>query len=141
MKKFRMLLLFGGLLLMLVGYGAWCGRTFYMRPLMPDLGGVPVEVREFARAGIEESSFFRPERLSFKRVKKLLTKPFESEPVPILIEPTPQMLIISRSGQTQSLVLMNGKNGWKTFWVKSNNWDEVYQQVVSYGATLHLAVP
>jgi hypothetical protein len=53
MKKSRMLLLFGGLFLMLVGYVAWCGRTFYLRAPLPDLTKVPAEARMLALVEIE----------------------------------------------------------------------------------------
>lgn len=113
MKKSRMLLLFGGLFLMLVGYGAWCGRTFYLRPPMPDLARVPAQARELARKGIEESGILRPERLSFERFKWLLAHPYDSQParIDIRLIDADQMQI-RRADQFGALILFKQVYGW-----------------------------
>ncbi len=116
MKKSRMLLLFGGLFMMLVSYVAWCGRTFYMRPPMPDLSRLPVEARELARVGIEDSSLFRPELMNMRRFKQLIANPYESEPLPIRVDWSPDTFTIRRSGQPQTLLLTKQPNDWK-LWV------------------------
>lgn len=113
MKKFWMLLLFGGLFLMLVSYVAWCGRTFYLKPPMPDLSRVPIEARELALAGIEESGLLRPERLSFERFKKLLAHPYESQPSRICIWPIAlDQVLIVRSDGNDGLILVEHRNHW-----------------------------
>jgi hypothetical protein len=113
MKKSRMLLLFGGLFLMLVAYVAWCGRTFYLRPQMPGLMRVPVEARELARAGIEESGLLRPERLSIERFKRLLAHPYESQPSRICIWPVAKdQVLIVRSDGNGGLILVERRDGW-----------------------------
>jgi len=113
MKKSRMLLLFGGLFLMLVGYVAWCGRTFYLRPQMPDLSRLPVEAQELARLGIAEAGFLRPERLSFNRFKWLIARPYESGPALISIEPRfdVRVVVIYRS-DGPGLMLTKNRGGW-----------------------------
>ena len=137
MKKSRMLLLFGGLLLMLVGYLAWCGRTFYLNPPMPDLSRVPIEARELARAGIQESSLFRPERLSFNRLGEVLANPYESEPLPIRAEWEPgNIFFIKRSGAPQRLVLMRIRKRW-TLWFLPRDTEAMLHQMV----TTDLAAP
>lgn len=113
MKKSRMLLLFGGLFLMLVGYGAWCGRTFYLKPPMPDLSRVPIEARELARTGIEESGLLRPDRLSFERFKWLLAHPYESRASRVCIWAIAKdQVLIVRSDGNDGLMLVERKNGW-----------------------------
>ena len=111
-----MLLLFGGLFLMLVGYGAWCGRTFYLRAPMPDLSLMPQEARALALAKIEEMDLRRPEKLTVNRFTELLMKPYESDPSPISIDVAGNdLFLILRGDGTDGLIL--GKDKDESEWV------------------------
>jgi hypothetical protein len=114
MKRSRMLQLFGGLFLMLLGYAAWCGRTFYLRPQMPDLSRLPVEAQELARLGIEEAGFLGPERVSFNRFTWLIGHPYKSEPVQISIDPRPdvQRFVVIYRSDGPGLMLFKSWKGW-----------------------------
>ena len=109
-----MLLLFGGLFLMLLGYVAWCGRTFYLRAPLPDLAQVPVEARTLVLEGIEEGNLRRPEKLTTSRVKKVLMSPYESEIPPINIELLGEKLIfVDRGYSWTGFVLAGYPEGWE----------------------------
>jgi hypothetical protein len=114
MKKSRMLLLFGGLFLMLVGYGAWCGRTFYLRAPMPDLSNVPAEARAIVRSEIGAADMRRPEEFTMTRFQELLAHPYESDPASIFVETSTQGLILVRRGDHYAGTFIIGRsfNDW-----------------------------
>lgn len=114
MKKSRMLLLFGGLFLMLFGYVAWCGRTFYLRAPMPDLAQVPVEARTLVLDGIEEGNLRSSEKLTTRRFKKVLMSPYESDVPPIKVELRGEKLIfVDRGYPWTGFVLARYPEGWE----------------------------
>lgn len=112
MKKSRMLLLFGGLFLMHVGYVAWCGRTFYLRAPMPDLARVPAEARSLALTEIEELR--RPQRITMKRLSELLMQPYDSEVPGIWIENLNEhLLFLTREDLSAGVTLSLESKGWE----------------------------
>jgi len=112
MKKSRMLLLFGGLFLMLVGYAAWCGRTFYLRAPMPDLARVPAEARSLALAEIEELG--RPQRITMERLSELLMQPYDSDVPGIWVENVNEdLLFFIREDLSASFTLSLKSEGWE----------------------------
>lgn len=114
MKKSRMLLLFGGLFLLLVGYVAWCGRTFYFRAPMPDLAHVPVEARALVLDEINEEKLRRPEILTTRRFKNVLMSPYESDVPPINVELRGEKLIfVDRGYPWTGFVLARYGEGWR----------------------------
>lgn len=123
MKKSRMLLLFGGLFLMLVGYVAWCGRTFYLRAPVPDVAVLPAEARALALAEIEAADLRRPEKFSISRFKHVMMHPYESESSSIWIEVTGlDSAIVVRSDLTAGLSLTKDENEWLSRDLASKFW-------------------
>lgn len=112
MKKSRMLLLFGGLLLMLVGYGAWCGRTFYLRSPVPDLDIVPPEARSLALSEIEAVNLRHPEKFTVERFTELLMNPYETGPPPIEIQHTSDGEAWHFGKGLNGLILLRSPSGW-----------------------------
>lgn len=111
MKKSRMLLLFGGLFLMLVGYVAWCGRTFYLRAPMPDLARVPAEARPLALLEVERLR--RPEKFTMRRLGELLMQPYDSEVPEIeVVNVNEDLLFFIWEDMSTSLTLALGSKGW-----------------------------
>lgn len=114
MKKSRMLLLFGGLFLMLVGYGAWCGRTFYLRAPVPDLTHVPEHARSFVVATIEDSGLRNPEKFKVSRLVELLSQPYQSTPSQIRVNPiSKRVIFVSRNGNVLGIVRPAEDGEWK----------------------------
>jgi hypothetical protein len=129
MKKSRMLLLFGGLFLMLVGYVAWCGRTFYLRAAVPDLALVPDEVRALALSEIEAADLRRPEKFTMKRLSELLMHPYASDVPPVQFREvklsgeffsfsrgaaSSGVFIVGRAADGKEWVLLTGPRGLKS---------------------------
>jgi hypothetical protein len=85
MKKKRALLLFGGLAALVLGYAAWCGRTFYLSVPVPELLELPEEYRADARSLIVEHGLAAPDPFDRKRFLELLMHPYESSPRPIRV--------------------------------------------------------
>lgn len=117
MKKSRMLLLFGGLFLMLVGYVAWCGRTFYLRAPAPDLSVLPAEARALAQSEIESMDMRRPEKFTVGRLTKLLMQPYESDPTPILtmLGSGGEEWYVVRDIDGDGFSLLKFPSGWQSF--------------------------
>lgn len=137
MKKSRMLLLFGGLFLMLVGYVAWCGRTFYLRAPMPDLAKVPAEARTLVLLEIEAGNLRRPEKFRTKRFTELLMHPYESECQPIwIMRPYEYHIIFHRAvpGQ-QGFRIQLDSSEWKVIARKRDG------KNISASSAVHLAAP
>jgi hypothetical protein len=108
-----MLLLFGGLFLMLVGYVAWCGRVFYLRAPMPDLSRVPAEVRALTLAEIEAADLRRPEKLTTRRIMELLMHPYESEVEPIDVRVSEELVWVDRGYTWPGFFLCRYAEGWR----------------------------
>ncbi len=85
MRRKRALLLFGSLAALVLGYAAWCGRTFYLSVPVPALLELPEEYRADARALIEEHGLSAPDPFDRSRFRDLLMRPYESTPQPILV--------------------------------------------------------
>jgi hypothetical protein len=113
MKKSRMLLLFGGLFLMLLGYVAWCGRAFYLRAPMPDLSRVPAEVRALTLAEIEAADLRRPEMLTARRIMELLMHPYKSEVEPIDVRVSEELVWVDRGYTWPGFFLCRYAEGWR----------------------------
>lgn len=113
MKKSRMLLLFGGLFLMLVGYVAWCWRTFYLRAPMPDLSSMPEEAQAAATTEIERWKLRNPEEFNGGRMKELLMNPYESDLPPIEVKRNwDEFWSFRRRGIRSGFDLVHLRDGW-----------------------------
>ena len=120
MKKSRMLLLFGGLFLMLVGYVAWCGRTFYLRAPVPDLAHVPEHARFFVVATIEDSGLRTPEKFTISRLVELLQQPYQTTPLQISVSVISQrVIIVGRKGRDLLGLARAGLDGKDGEWMRA----------------------
>jgi hypothetical protein len=86
MKKKRALLLSGSITLAILGYGAWCGRAFYLSVPVPELIEAPAECRADVQELLEKYQLTRPEPFGWKLFLRFLTKPYNSRPCAIRVE-------------------------------------------------------
>lgn len=80
MKKKRAILLFGSIAVLMLGYGAWCGRSMYLSVPLPELVELPEEVREDARSLIVAHGMTRPDPFDVSGFVRLLAQPYDSAP-------------------------------------------------------------
>jgi hypothetical protein len=85
MKRNRAILLFGSLATLVLGYAAWCGRTFYLSVPVPDLLELPEDYRADARSVIEKHGLTAPERFDRSHFLDLLKHPYASAPKPVTV--------------------------------------------------------
>lgn len=83
MTKLRASVLFGSLTLMIAGYTAWCSRTFWVRVDPPDFSPIPESQRAAAQAAVEEFGLTTPDPFSWKVMRELLMKPYDTAPRPV----------------------------------------------------------
>lgn len=119
MKKKRALLLFGSLALLVLGYAAWCGRTFYLHVPAPEMTELPEEYRADARALIEQHGLTAPDPFERKRFLELLGQPYDSAPTPVVVGPWtgPENLAVTRMRRpfqytTRQVVFWSTGIGW-----------------------------
>ena len=85
MRKKRALFLFGGLAALVLGYAAWCGRTFYLAVPVPEMLELPEDYRADARSLIEEHRLTAPDLFDRSLFLDLLKRPYESTPKPVVV--------------------------------------------------------
>ena len=85
MRKKRALLLFGGLAALVLGYAAWCGRTFYLAVPAPEMLELPEDYRADARSLIEKHGLTAPDPFERSLFLDLLKRPYESTPKPVVV--------------------------------------------------------
>jgi len=84
MSRIRALLLFGGLTLSILGYIAWCSRTFWVLVALPDLTLIPENQRAAAEAAVEAAGLTKPDPFSRDLMLELLMKPYDTAPRPVI---------------------------------------------------------
>jgi hypothetical protein len=85
MKRKRALLLFISLAALVLGYAAWCGRTFYLSMPVPELLELPEDFRADARSLIGKHGLTAPERFDRRHFRDLLMHPYDSAPKPVTV--------------------------------------------------------
>jgi hypothetical protein len=89
MKRKRALLLFGSTTVLLLGYVAWCARTFYLTVPVPELREIPAPFRAEARRMVVDHALDKPDHFQLQAMLHLLARPYDCEPKPIRIEISP----------------------------------------------------
>ena len=127
MKKKRAILLFGSLIVLLLGYTAWCGRTFYLTVPVPELLELPEQYREDAKSIVIERGLTRPDHFHPMALVRLLAKPYDSSPEKIRVEcPNSSTMWIIRSRRSHwpddvPMYLTRTQDGWRDSGYKSGN--------------------
>ena len=65
---------------MLLGYVAWCGRTFWVVVDSPDLSRIPADQRAAAEAAVEAAGLTKPDPFSPELMVQFLMKPYGTAP-------------------------------------------------------------
>jgi hypothetical protein len=86
MRRKRATLLFGGLGALVLGYAAWCGRTFYLSVPVPELLELPEAYRADARSLVIKYRLNKPDHFDWEESTKYLSRPYDSSRTPIIVQ-------------------------------------------------------
>ena len=89
MRKRTAVLVFGGILLAMAGYVAWCARPFYVRPGVAYDENVPQEARHLIAELWERTGGLPPAEFDWELLTGNLADPWHArvEPAPAWMEP------------------------------------------------------
>ena len=96
MRKKRALLLFGSLAALVLGYAAWCGRTFYLAAPVPEMLELPEDYRADARSLIEKHGLTASDPFDRSHFLDLLKRPYESSPKPVVVTGKAHHFVVAR---------------------------------------------
>jgi hypothetical protein len=85
MRKRTAGLLGTGAVLLIAGYVAWCGRTFFLPPRMEKGLWMPEEVAAVLPQALEKAGMMRPEEFHLKRLVQYLSQPYEKHLRPAIM--------------------------------------------------------
>lgn len=111
--------IFGAITTCVLSYGAWCGRSFYIKPseFDGDLKSIPDHVMQTVRNWNSEQKLFGTPPFDWSEFVWLLRHPLESDPEPIWMSVNGGYHAISHPGAkrypqvTQLMVSENWKEG------------------------------